>query len=374
MAVNLAAVRAELPVLARVAYLNTGTFGPLPRDTVDALVERERQELEEGRLGKPYFDDVRDLRGATRNAVGDAIGAPASAIALTRSTSDGCNIAVASLCLRPEDEIVTTDVEHFGLLGPLHLSGARVRVASIRDRPASEALDAIAAEIGPRTRLVAVSHVAWSTGHVLPVAQLAALARDADARLLLDGAQSVGRDSGRRRGDRRRLLHRVGTEVAARARWHRRALRSPEVIEGVAVPYVCYFGQVGYDPDGAFVPAEGAARFDAGTIPAPSLDGLVRSLDFAARVGPARFARARQMTERCRELLAPRFEVVTEPGQATLVSFRVPGETGPVVSGLAERGVSVRDLPGTGWIRASAGFWTSEDELLQLVDGLAALA
>ncbi len=370
---NLSAVRAELPVLAHVAYLNTGTFGPLPRDTVEAVVARERQELEGGRRGKPYFDDVRDLRAATRNAIGDAIGAPASAVALTRSTSDGCNIAVASLRLGVADEIITTDVEHFGLLGPLHLSGARVRVASIRDRPAGAALDAIAAEIGPRTRLVAVSHVAWSTGHVLPVAELAALARDVGAHFLLDGAQSVGAipvDVAATGADfytvsgQKWLLGPDGTGAL---------YVRPEVIERVAVPYSCYFGQVGYDPDGTFVPAEGAARFDAGTIPAPSLDGLLRSLDFAARVGPARFARARQMTERCRELLSPRFDVVTEPGQSTLVSFRVSGETSPVVAGLAERGVSVRDLPGTGWIRASTGFWTSEDELVQLVEGLAAL-
>jgi hypothetical protein len=92
------------------------------------------------------------------------------------------------------------------------------------------------------------------------------------------------------------------------------------VIEGVAVPYVCYFGQVGYDPDGAFVPAEGAARFDAGMIPAPSLDGLVRS-STSRPVSVRAIRPARQMTERCRELLAPRFELVTEPGQATLVSL-----------------------------------------------------
>jgi selenocysteine lyase/cysteine desulfurase len=37
---------------------------------------------------------------------------------------------------------------------------------------------------------------------------------------------------------------------------------------------------------------------------------------------------------------------------------------------LAERGVVVRDLPGTGWVRASCGFWTSEDDLQRLAEGL----
>jgi selenocysteine lyase/cysteine desulfurase len=72
------------------------------------------------------------------------------------------------------------------------------------------------------------------------------------------------------------------------------------------------------------------------------------------------------MAERLRELLAARGPVVTEPGQATLVSW--PAEEPPVVAEkLGEAGVVVRDLPGTGWVRASCGFWTSEDDLERLI-------
>ena len=84
---------------------------------------------------------------------------------------------------------MTTDVEHPGLLGPLEASGATIRVARVRDRPAAEAFDAIRAEITPRTRLLALSHVAWSTGNVLPVAELKA---ETGLPVLVDGAQSVG--------------------------------------------------------------------------------------------------------------------------------------------------------------------------------------
>jgi L-cysteine/cystine lyase len=61
--------------------------------------------------------------------------------------------------------------------------------------------------------------------------------------------------------------------------------------------------------------------------------------------------------------------VVTEPGQATLVSWRAD-EPEAVVSRLAEQGVVVRDLPGTGLVRASCGYWTSDDDLERLVRGL----
>src|SRR5262245_65390943 len=116
----------------------------------------QQEELEQGRAGRPYFDEVRGLRTRVREAVAGVLRAPADSIALTRSTGDGCNIAVSSLGLRPEDDIVTTDDEHFGLLGPLHTSGATVRVAYIRRRPIEEVLDAIEAEITPRTRLIAL--------------------------------------------------------------------------------------------------------------------------------------------------------------------------------------------------------------------------
>lgn len=369
---NLDAVRSELPVLEHVAYLNTGTFGPIPRRTSETMFELERRELEAGRLGKPYFDELRELRTAAREALGRLLAAPASSLALTRSTSDGCNVAVASLGLCPGDEVVTTDVEHFGLLGPLHASGARVHVVEVRDRPAAAALDAVADAIGPATRLVAISHVAWSTGQILPVAQLAAAAHAAGAVLLVDGAQSVGSiavDIPATGADfytvsgQKWLLGPDGTGAL---------YVEPSLLDRVAVPFVSYYGQAGYEPDGTYVPSEGATRFDIGTIPAPALAGLVQSLAFAEEAGPDRFERAHVMAERCRELLDAGFDVVTEPGQATLVSFRVPGETSPIVEALAARGVSVRDLPGTGWIRASAGFWTVEEELERLVDGLAA--
>jgi selenocysteine lyase/cysteine desulfurase len=99
--------------------------------------------------------------------------------------------------------------------------------------------------------------------------------------------------------------------------------------------------------------------------------GLLASLDFAADAGEERFAHARATAERCRELVASRgLEVVTEPGQATLVSFVPQGPPDELVERLYERGVVVRDLPQTGWVRALCGFWTSEDDLQRLAAGL----
>ena len=73
---------------------------------------------------------------------------------------------------------------------------------------------------------------------------------------------------------------------------------------------------------------------------------------------------------RCRELLEPLVEVVTPPGHWTLVTFRPPGDPAELVAALAERDVVVRELPGRNLVRVSCGWWTSEDDLRRLADGL----
>lgn len=367
MNLDLDRIRAALPVLARVAYLNTGTFGPLPRAAADAMAAIQLQELESGRSGPEYFPLLRDLRERVRAGLAAAVNAAPTSIALTRATTDGCNIVVAGLGLGPDDEVVTTDLEHYGLLGALGVSPARVKVVRLLGRPAGEALDAIRAGIGPRTRLLAVSHVAWSTGQVLPIAELVSLGLP----VLVDGAQGTGAvpvdvealgcDFYTISGQKWLLGPDATGGLYVRPDWHER----------LAVAAPSYYGQAGYEDDGSMTPAPGALRFDAGTVPAPSLAGLAASLDFGAAIGPERFTRAAALAGTLRErLLAAGHDVVTEPGQATLVSWRPPTPAADLVARLAAQDVIVRDLPRLGWLRASVGFWTSDEELDRLVEAL----
>jgi L-cysteine/cystine lyase len=350
--------RAQFPVLERVAYLNAGSAGPLARPTTEAMAAADRRELESGRGGKPYFEHVLAERERVRERLAGLIGVPAERVALTMSTTDGCNIVLAGLELGPDDEVVTTDVEHFGLLGPLHASGCRVRVAAVRDRPAAEALDAILAAVTPHTRLLALSHVAWTTGHVLPLAELKAAS---GLPLLVDGAQSVGAIA----------VDAIGFDyyTISGQKW----LCGPSPTGGLYVAdpdrlrvgRPSYLSQQSYEPDGSFVPRDGAARFDSGWLSPAGLAGLLAALDAAP---PWAFDRGRETAERCRAALAERVDVATEPGHATLVSFRPAGDPAELAAALFDRGVVVRDLPGTGWVRASCGWWTSDDDVERLVD------
>jgi L-cysteine/cystine lyase len=134
----------------------------------------------------------------------------------------------------------------------------------------------------------------------------------------------------------------------------------------VALP--TYLSQQSIEQDGTFVPKPGAERFDFGWLATPALAGLEAALDGAPQW---RFERAAEMTARCRAALAGAgFSVVGEPGQGTLVPFVAPGDPPEDAARAYAVGVIVRDLPGTGWLRASCGWWTSDEDLERLVSAL----
>jgi selenocysteine lyase/cysteine desulfurase len=352
--------RTEFPVIERVAYLNAGTNGPLASRTVEAMAEQERHDLEIGRGGRAYFEGVLALRDEVRAKLAATIGVPVAHLSLATSTTNGCNIVLAGLTLTEDDEIVTTDGEHFGLLGALAVSPARVRVAKVRELPPADAREVLLDEITPRTRLLALSQVCWMSGNHFPAAELRT---ETGLPVLVDGAQSAG------------AIAVDATQFDFYAFSCQKWLCGPDTTGGlyvadpeqlnVAAP--SYLSQESYEPEGTFVPRAGAARFDPGWTAPPSLAGLSAALDLAPE---GRFERAAEMATRCRELLAERFDIVTAEDQATLVTFRVEEDSAAVVKRLYEHGVIVRDVPKLGWIRVSSGWWTSEDDLARLLSAL----
>ena len=342
--------RGLFPVLQRLAYLNAGTFGPLATPTADAVRAEVERDLRDGRSGKAYFERLLELRRRARSALGAFVGAEPEQVALTGSTTDGCNIVVAGLDLSPDDEVVTTTAEHFGLLGPLHVSGARVLV--VEPDP-----DAIVAAVTPRTKLLALSQVLWTTGRELPVRELR---EQTGIPVLVDGAQSVGAIP----------VDATGLDflTISGQKW----LCGPDSTgalvvadpERLRIARPSYFSQTRHERTGAFEPAEGAARFDPGWIATSALAGLLAALELRPDWA---FERARAQASRCRELLDPLAE--TLPGDATLVAFRAD-DPPAVVERLAGAGVVVREIPATGLVRASCGWWTGEDDLQRLVAAL----
>jgi L-cysteine/cystine lyase len=338
-------------VLDRFAYLNAGTNGPLSRPTVEAIVAEQLVDTAQGRGGEPYFSRALEMRGVLRENLASLLSVEPSQVALTRSTTDGCNIVLAGLNLGPDDEIVTSDVEHFGLIGPLAASGAHVIAA-----PEDRILEAVTG----RTKLIAISHVSWVSGNSLEPERVKA---ETGLPVLVDGAQSAGA-----------IPVEAGSfdfYAISCQKW----LCGPDVTGAlvvarpgdlpVALP--SYFAQMMHQPDGSYEVREGAERFDSGWIGTPSLAGLTAALDAAPEW---RFDRVAEVAAACREALAQRFEVVTKPGQAGLVSFRPEADPVETVERLHARDVVVRELPGRNLIRVSCGYWTSESDLERLLGGL----
>jgi L-cysteine/cystine lyase len=212
--------------------------------------------------------------------------------------------------------------------------------------------------------LIATSAVSWVDGKVLPWREL----REATGvQVLIDGAQAAG----------------AIEEDASAADYYtvsgQKWLCGPDATgalfvrepETLPARLVAYPSAETYDiATGTWEPKAGAARFDQTFTPASSLAGLEAAL---ADPPAGRFERARELTERCRELLLDEgHDVVTEAGQATLVSFRPARDSAETVAALYQRGVVVRELPGTGLVRASIGWWNDGSDLERLVEALAA--
>jgi len=139
-----------------------------------------------------------DAYEQARQKVQAFLGASAAKeIIFVRGTTEGINLVSQTYgrkFLQPGDEIILTTLEHHANIVPWQMiakeKGAVLRVVPITDR-GEIMLEAYQSLLGPRTRLVALSHASNTLGTVLPVAEMTQMAKRHNARVLIDGAQSV---------------------------------------------------------------------------------------------------------------------------------------------------------------------------------------
>ena len=356
----LATLRAQFPVLERLAYLNAGTNGPLPHAAIDATRAELERELAQGRAGMAHFERRAQLAERLRAGYAARVGCTPADLALTTSTTDGVARVLLALDLRPGDEVVTSDEEHPGVLGPL--VAQRARGVEVRLVPWADVANAV----GPRTRLVVCSHVSWHSGRFAPLEALAQL----DVPVLLDGAQGAGAvlvD-----------VHALGCDgyAAAGQKW----LCGPEgtgllfVSEALrermlpAAPGYVNFVDAGAGLDA--VPWEDARAYDTPALPAASLAHALASLAVLREAGwDVIHAGAAYLAARAADALAAAGRDVLPRDRTTLVSWREP-DAPAVVEQLAAAGVIVRSIPGEDLLRASFGGWNTDDDLDRLLAAL----
>lgn len=177
------AIRGEFPALSNWTYLNSATFGQMPRRATEAVARhfghRDEQACSDF---LSWFDDADRIRGAA----GKLIGCQAEDVAFITNTSTGLATVVAGLDWKPGDRAVTLADEFPNFLYlPALLDRFGVEFVQTPWENFQEA-------ITPRTRLVALSSVHYTTGFRPPLADIARLLHERGALLFVDGTQSVG--------------------------------------------------------------------------------------------------------------------------------------------------------------------------------------
>jgi L-cysteine/cystine lyase len=354
--VDLPGLRAEFPVLRKLAYLNAGTDGPLSARAVRAASEELQREAEEGRT-PAHFERRAELSGELRALYATALGCDTTDLALTTSTSEGIAQVIGGLELGHGDEIVTSDEEHPGLQGAL-VAARECKGVTVRAVPLAQIADAV----GPKTRLLACSHVGWMSGSLAP-RELA----EVDIPVLLDGAQGVGAvpvDVGALGCDayagsgQKWLCGPDGTGML---------YVSPALRERLQVLRRSY-PNLENPNDGLEARLhEDARRFDSQLLSAETLACALVATTLLESIGwGAVHERARTLAARLVELLGERGIGVGPRGESTLVSFE-SADPEAERARLAEGDVVLRDIPGRPWLRASVGAWNDEDDLERLI-------
>lgn len=352
------ALRARFRSLERVAYLNAGTNGPVAASAVEAAERELRAQRDDGRT-TAHFQRRVELQDALRSRYAALLGSDPSEVALTTSTSEGLGKVIAGLALGPGDEILTSDQEHPGLIGPL--IAARARGAAVRTAP----LARLAEHVSNATTLVACSHVGWISGE-LADSDLASV----DVPVILDGAQGAGAvpvdvralgcDAYAAAGqkwlcgaDGTGMLF-VGTELFQR-------------LTAVAPSYIS-FADTGRGLDSPL--RDDARRHDTPSLSREGVAFNVAALDALAADGwnPV-FARARELASELASRLAEAGRRLAPRAETTLVAWE-DADPEATRDRLAAAGVVVRNLPRTPYLRASVGAWNDESDLERLLGEL----
>jgi isopenicillin-N epimerase len=189
-------LRAEFLLDPSVTFLNHGSFGACPR----AVFERYQEwQLELERQPVLFLARRHDeLLGEARAALGTYIGADADDLVFVPNATAGVNVAARAIGLEAGDEVLSTDLEYGALdLTWTHICaelGARYIRTPIRlpVESADEIVEAVWAGVGPRTRVLFLSHHTSGTALTLPVEELCGRARERGIRTVLDGAHAPG--------------------------------------------------------------------------------------------------------------------------------------------------------------------------------------
>ena len=391
-------VRADFPILSRtvhgkpLVFLDSGASAQKPRAVIDAI--SQCYEAEYANIHRGVYElsakATQAYEGARARVQRFMNARSASEIVFTKGATEAINLVATSwggAFLGEGDEVVLSVLEHHANIVPWQLLRERTGIV-LKVVPTDERggfpLDAYEALVGPRTKLVALTHVSNALGTVTPVDEIVRIAHDRGALVLIDGAQGI--------------------------------VHCPVDVQAMDVDFYCFSGHKLYGPSGigglygkeallaAMPPYQGGgdmiervtferttfapppARFEAGTPPIAGTVGLHAAIDYVASFDPAAVAaHEHDLLTYATERLTAHNDIRlygTAPGKAAIISFAMDDVHAHDVGTILDRaGVAVRvghhcaqplmDHFGiAGTVRASFGLYNSRDDIDQLIDGL----
>ena len=190
-------IRERFAIEPGLSYLNTGTFGP---PLLESLEIETKDRLAMSRNYPVHFVDhymtkrLPDLVGQ----MAAFVGASPDEVAFTTGSTESMSYIANGLDLREGDEILATTHEHQAGAYPWILAGkrrgCRLKLATLKApvKRAQDVVDAVAAAITPRTRVLSFCHINYTDGYIMPVKELVALGKSRGLITVVDGAQAIG--------------------------------------------------------------------------------------------------------------------------------------------------------------------------------------
>jgi cysteine desulfurase/selenocysteine lyase len=207
MAFDVEAIRNQFPILSRqvhgkpLIYLDSAASAQKPRAVIEAMTRAMEHSYANVHRGlHTLANETTDAYEAARASVARFIGADVGEIVFTKGATEAINLVANGLgaTLQAGDEILITDMEHHANIVPWHFLRERLGVvlkwAPVTDQGVLD-VEAFQGLLGPRTRVVALSHMSNVLGTINPVKTLTRMAHEAGALVLLDGCQAVAHES-----------------------------------------------------------------------------------------------------------------------------------------------------------------------------------
>ena len=296
-------IRKAFPLKSDITFLNNGTMGITPYPVLNAVKNSFSQIAENAK----YPHHNKDLETRLANL----LGCSPEEIGITKNVSEGINHIAWGISLKAGDEVIITQHEHIGgcaaWMRRSQLDGIQIKAIPIGNSPES-CLDLIKRAISSKTKVIAIPHIPCTTGQVLPVKEICAIAQEKGIISVLDGAHPLGMLEFN--------LREIGCDYYAGCfhKWMLGPIGTgwmyirKDLIEKTRITHVAAYSVNAFDmsaqPPEMDLPISEASRYAYGTFSGPNIQGCIAALDWYQHVGPSRIEkRVKELNTYLRESL-----------------------------------------------------------------------